>query len=94
MYPVSAPDTRQAAGGQNSALFDDRDLRPVDSGGDGDDQNRAEHDVLSEDIDANNSIPSTKIADATLIYVGDGQIASANVMGWLSRFFISSLWPF
>jgi len=50
--------------------------------------------VRPEDIDANNSIPSTKIADATLIYVGDGQIADSNVMGWLAKFFISSLMPF
>ena len=50
--------------------------------------------VRPEDIDANNSLPSTKIADATLIYIGEGQIANANVMGWLAKFFISSLMPF
>lgn len=50
--------------------------------------------VRPEDIDAQNRVPSTKIADPTLQYVGDGQVASAAVMGWLTRFFISALWPF
>ncbi len=50
--------------------------------------------VRPEDIDAQNTVPSTKIADPTLQYVGDGQVASAAVMGWLTRFFISALWPF
>ncbi|MES9914221.1 MAG: flagellar basal body L-ring protein FlgH [Candidatus Sedimenticola sp. 4PFRAG1] len=37
---------------------------------------------------------STKLADPTLIYVGDGAVAESNSMGWLSRFFISALFPF
>ena len=50
--------------------------------------------VRPEDIDANNSVPSTKVGDATLLYVGDGEVADANIMGWLARFFISALVPF
>lgn len=50
--------------------------------------------VRPEDIDTTNTIDSTKIADATLIYKGDGQISQASVMGWLAKFFISSLMPF
>ncbi|MFM1892224.1 MAG: hypothetical protein RLZ44_1301 [Pseudomonadota bacterium] len=50
--------------------------------------------VRPEDIDARNTVLSTKVADATLLYVGDGQVADANVMGWLARFFISALVPF
>jgi flagellar L-ring protein precursor FlgH len=50
--------------------------------------------VRPEDIDASNTVPSTKVGDATLLYVGDGQVADANVMGWLARFFISALVPF
>jgi len=50
--------------------------------------------VRPEDIDPLNVVLSTRIADATLQYVGEGQVADASVMGWLSRFFISPLWPF
>ena len=46
------------------------------------------------DIDTTNSVDSTRIADATLIYNGDGAIADGNRMGWLQRFFTSVLFPF
>jgi flagellar L-ring protein precursor FlgH len=45
------------------------------------------------DIGTDNSIPSTKVADATIIYNGDGQTASASKAGWLTRFFTSALSP-
>lgn len=50
--------------------------------------------VRPEDIDINNTVDSTRIADATLVYVGDGQVADASKMGWLARFFISAVFPF
>lgn len=50
--------------------------------------------VRPEDIDPLNVVLSTKLADATFQYVGEGQVADAAIMGWLSRFFISALWPF
>lgn len=50
--------------------------------------------VRPEDIDTDNTIASTKIADATLTYVGDGQNTMATQMGWLAKFFISALMPF
>lgn len=50
--------------------------------------------ISPRDIDANNSISSKRVANAQISYVGDGAINDANVMGWLSRFFISSLMPF
>jgi len=50
--------------------------------------------VRPEDIDVDNSIASTKIADATLTYVGDGQTGMASTMGWLAKFFISAVMPF
>jgi len=50
--------------------------------------------VRPADIDNNNTVESTRIADATLVYVGDGQVADASKMGWLARFFISSFFPF
>jgi len=46
------------------------------------------------DIDASNSVPSTKVADATIIYSADGQMADATKQGWLSRFFYSPWFPF
>ena len=50
--------------------------------------------INPRDIDANNSISSKRVADAQISYVGDGPTNDANVMGWLSRFFISALMPF
>ncbi len=50
--------------------------------------------VRPVDIDATNSVLSTKLADPTIVYVGDGPVAESNVMGWLARFFVSALMPF
>lgn len=46
------------------------------------------------DVAANNSVPSTKVADATIIYAGDGAEADAGKIGWLARFFVSAMFPF
>jgi len=43
---------------------------------------------------ADNSVDSTKLADATIIYSQDGGMADANKLGWLARFFISAIFPF
>ena len=40
-----------------------------------------------------NRVQSSQVADARIEYVGNGSIDSAQVMGWLSRFFLSAL-PF
>lgn len=50
--------------------------------------------VRPRDIAADNTVPSTKLADARIGYSGTGEVHDTNVMGWLSRFFISPLWPF
>ncbi len=50
--------------------------------------------VRPEDINLNNTVESTRIADATLVYVGDGQVSTAAKMGWLAKFFISAIMPF
>lgn len=50
--------------------------------------------ISPRDIDANNSISSKRIADAQISYVGDGPTNDANVVGWLSRFFVSAIMPF
>ena len=46
------------------------------------------------DIQPDNSIASTKVADARISYGGQGPVANANSMGWLHRFFNSPLYPF
>jgi flagellar L-ring protein precursor FlgH len=43
--------------------------------------------VRVADIDANNRVPSTRVADARIAYTGKGDVARASRQGWLSRFF-------
>lgn len=43
--------------------------------------------VRATDIDANNRIASTRVADARIAYTGKGDVARASRQGWLSRFF-------
>lgn len=50
--------------------------------------------VRPEDISPDNTIDSTKVANAEILYSGNGPIADANRQGWLGRFFNSPLWPF
>jgi flagellar L-ring protein precursor FlgH len=49
--------------------------------------------VRPVDISVANTVPSTKVADATIVYTADGASADANKVGWLSRFFISAAFP-
>lgn len=46
------------------------------------------------DIEPDNSIPSTKIADANIAYSSKGVMAAANRMGLIARFFNSILHPY
>lgn len=46
------------------------------------------------DIDASNTIPSNKVADATIMYTGDGAVADSSKMGWFAKLFLSPLFPF
>ncbi|RLA55099.1 MAG: flagellar basal body L-ring protein FlgH [Gammaproteobacteria bacterium] len=50
--------------------------------------------IRSVDISTSNTILSTKIADARISYSGTGATQDVNKVGWLSRFFISPIWPF
>ena len=50
--------------------------------------------VRPEDVQPNNTISSTKVADVRITYSGNGEIAQSNRQGWLSRFFGSNIWPF
>ncbi len=49
--------------------------------------------VRPSDVSADNTVSSTKIANAKIIYTGKGAVASSSKMGWLARFFNSKLWP-
>ncbi|HEX8956835.1 MAG TPA: flagellar basal body L-ring protein FlgH [Burkholderiaceae bacterium] len=48
---------------------------------------RVEGRVRTLDISDTNTVPSSRIADAKISYLGDGDLASHQKPGWLSRFF-------
>lgn len=50
--------------------------------------------VRTADINADNAVLSTRVANATIIYTGEGEIADASKSGWLTRFFTSVFFPF
>ncbi len=49
--------------------------------------------VRTDDISNDNTISSQRIADARIIYGGQGAVADSNAMGWASRFFNSPWFP-
>jgi flagellar L-ring protein precursor FlgH len=49
--------------------------------------------IRAKDINSNNTILSTKIANARIQYAGTGSFADVNEQGWLTKFFNSSWWP-
>lgn len=60
----------------------------------GDEYVRLQGIVRPEDVSADNIVTSTKIANARISYGANGAVAEANSVGWLSRFFMSPIWPF
>ena len=50
--------------------------------------------VRPADISRDNTVPSSRVGEARIVYGGRGAIAQANAMGWLSRFFNSRLYPY
>ena len=50
--------------------------------------------VRTQDIQPDNSVLSTQVADAKISYGGKGALADSNSNGWLGRFFLSPWWPF
>jgi len=50
--------------------------------------------IRQADIQPDNTVLSTKVANATISYAGKGTLADANAKGWLARFFDSPLTPF
>ena len=55
---------------------------------------RIEGVVRPADIATDNTIASSRVADARISYTGEGTLAESNSKGWLARFFSSPLWPF
>ena len=49
--------------------------------------------VRPADIGTDNTIASSKVADARIAFGGRGAIAQSNSMGWLGRFFNSPVFP-
>ena len=50
--------------------------------------------VRMQDITPENTVESTRIADPTITYQGEGMVADANTMGWMARFFNGVFSPF
>ena len=50
--------------------------------------------VRPDDVAPDNTIVSTRLANAKISYSGTGSLAESQDMGWLAKFFNGSLWPF
>ncbi len=50
--------------------------------------------VRPSDISTANTVPSSRVAEARIVYGGRGALAQSNSMGWLGRFFNSRLFPY
>jgi len=50
--------------------------------------------VRAADVATDNTIPSSRVADARIAYGGRGAVAQSNAMGWFGRFFNSALSPY
>lgn len=50
--------------------------------------------VRPADIGSDNTISSLRVANARIAYSGTGEVADSNVMGWLSKFFLSPYFLF
>lgn len=55
---------------------------------------RLEGIVRAKDVSADNTVESTRIANARIQYSGKGELADTQSAGWLSKFFMSALFPF
>jgi flagellar L-ring protein precursor FlgH len=61
---------------------------------DGDEFVRVSGIVRPIDIDSTNSLLSSKLADATIMYTGEGAGADTSKVGWIGRILLSPLFPF
>ena len=49
--------------------------------------------IRAQDIGADNTVLSSRVANARIQYSGTGEFADVQEQGWLSAFFSSSWWP-
>ena len=61
---------------------------------DGDEFVRVSGIVRPIDIDSTNSLSSSKLADATIMYTGEGALTDSAKVGWIGRILLSPLFPF
>ncbi|MBF0264033.1 MAG: flagellar basal body L-ring protein FlgH [Gammaproteobacteria bacterium] len=50
--------------------------------------------IRSIDVGTDNKVVSSKMANAKIIYSGQGPTHDSNKAGWATRFFMGELWPF
>jgi len=50
--------------------------------------------IRPDDIDGQNTVVSSRVANARISYSGKGDLADNNMMGWLAKFFNSGFWLF
>lgn len=50
--------------------------------------------VRPDDVQTDNTVISTRLANAKISYSGTGTLADSQNMGWLAKFFNSGMWPF
>lgn len=50
--------------------------------------------VRPVDVRPDNTVLSTRVADARIAYSGQGFVHDSNTMGWFAQFFNSVYWPF
>lgn len=50
--------------------------------------------VRPEDVSGSNTVSSQRLADARIAYSGTGELAQSNQAGWLTRFFLGTVFPF
>jgi len=60
----------------------------------GDEFIRIEGIIRASDVNPDNTVLSTRLANARITYSGHGQLANAQRQGWLSEFFTGKYWPF
>ena len=50
--------------------------------------------IRPQDVSPDNTLSSSKLADAQIAYSGEGFLADVNNQGWLGQFMNSKWWPF